>query len=115
LFYNYRVCIVSKNNVKGGLRMATKAKPAPKSATKPAAKAAPAAKKAAPAAKKAAVAKPAAAKAKPVKKAAAPKGATYACGVCGLAVTVDTACGCMETHGLICCGKAMKVKKPKAA
>ena len=32
------------------------------------------------------------------------------CGVCGFAVTVDTECGCVEEHPLICCGKKM-VKK----
>jgi hypothetical protein len=40
-----------------------------------------------------------------------PKGSKYTCGVCGMAVTVDTACGCAEVHPLICCGKQMKVKK----
>ena len=80
--------------------MATKSKPAAK----------PAAKKPAPKAK--AAAKPAAkATAKPAKKAVVPKGSKYTCGVCGMAVTVDTACGCAEVHPLICCGKQMKVKK----
>jgi hypothetical protein len=40
-----------------------------------------------------------------------PKGSKYTCGVCGMAVTVDTACGCTEAHPLVCCGKQMKVKK----
>lgn len=39
------------------------------------------------------------------------KGNRYACSVCGLAVTVDTACGCAETTHLICCEKPMKVKR----
>ena len=39
------------------------------------------------------------------------KGNRYSCGVCGLAVTVDTACGCAETAHLICCEKPMKMKK----
>jgi hypothetical protein len=39
------------------------------------------------------------------------KGSKYACGVCGLAVTVDTACGCAETAHLICCEKPMRVKR----
>jgi len=88
--------------------MATKSKPAAKAAAKPAAKAAakPAAKKPAPKAKPAAKAA-----AKPAKKAAVPKGSKYTCGVCGMAVTVDTACGCAEAHPLVCCGKQMKVKK----
>jgi hypothetical protein len=54
----------------------------------------------------------------PVKKAAKPaskKGDTYVCGVCGLAVTVDEACGCMEVHDIICCGKPMKPRKAKMA
>ena len=39
------------------------------------------------------------------------KGSKYACGVCGLAVTVDTACGCAETAHLICCEKPMRMKR----
>jgi rubrerythrin len=39
------------------------------------------------------------------------KGNKYSCGVCGLAVTVDTACGCVETAHLICCDRPMKAKK----
>jgi len=56
----------------------------------------------------------------PVKKAPAKgtkKGDSYVCGVCGLAVTVDEACGCAEVCDIICCGKPMKAKakaKPKA-
>jgi hypothetical protein len=38
------------------------------------------------------------------------KGDSYVCEVCGLAVTVDTACGCVETSEIICCGQAMKSK-----
>ncbi len=53
----------------------------------------------------------------PAKKAAArriPKaGETYSCGVCGLAVTVDEACGCVEAHDLICCSKPMKKKRAR--
>lgn len=51
---------------------------------------------------------------KSVKKPAAKvvkKGAKYACEVCGLAVTVDSVCGCVETCDLMCCGKQMKAKK----
>ena len=49
---------------------------------------------------------------KPAKKAAGMKeGSRYVCGVCGLAVTVDTACGCAETAHLICCEKPMKMKR----
>ncbi len=39
------------------------------------------------------------------------EGSRYACSVCGLAVTVDTACGCAETTHLICCEKPMKAKR----
>jgi len=87
--------------------MATKskpaAKPAAKAAKKPAAKAKPAAK---PAPK--AAAKPAA---KAAKKPVVPKGSKYTCGVCGMVVSVDTACGCVEACDLICCAKPMKLKK----
>jgi hypothetical protein len=90
--------------------MANKAKTETKSAAKPKAAAAPA-KKAVE--KKAAPAKPAA-KAAPTKKAAGTvKGASYSCSVCGLVVSVDTACGCVDACDIVCCGKEMKVKKPK--
>jgi hypothetical protein len=53
----------------------------------------------------------------PVKKAVArrnPKaGDTYSCGVCGLAVSVDEACGCVEAHDLICCSEPMKKKRAR--
>ncbi len=39
------------------------------------------------------------------------KGARYSCGVCGLAVTVDNICGCVDTCDIICCGKEMKRKR----
>jgi hypothetical protein len=45
------------------------------------------------------------------KKAAMKEGSRYVCRVCGLAVTVDTACGCTETAHLICCEKPMKAGK----
>lgn len=57
--------------------------------------------------KKAAVTKKAAAK-KTV------KGESYNCEVCGLVVTVDEVCGCMEACDIICCDQPMKAKKPKA-
>ena len=56
------------------------------------------------------------------KKAAAKKTATkgksgvgqsYACGVCGLAVTVDEVCGCVESHDIICCDTPMKKKRAR--
>ena len=39
------------------------------------------------------------------------EGSRYSCGVCGLAVTVDTACGCAETAHLVCCERPMRMKK----
>ena len=39
------------------------------------------------------------------------EGSKYTCGVCGLSVTVDTACGCAETAHLICCEKPMGMKR----
>lgn len=39
------------------------------------------------------------------------KGSMYSCGVCGLVVTVDTACGCAEATHLICCERPMRMKK----
>lgn len=57
-------------------------------------------------------------KAAPAKKTAAKKkvakGEFYSCGVCGIAVTVDEACGCVDVCDIICCGVPMKPKKAKA-
>ncbi len=39
------------------------------------------------------------------------KGDVYQCGVCGLAVRVDEACGCMDTCDIVCCEKQMRPKK----
>jgi len=92
--------------------MATKSKPAAKPAAKAVKK--PAAKKPAPKAKAATnpaqktSPKPAA---KAAKKPVVPKGSKYTCGVCGMVVSVDTACGCVEACDLICCSKPMKLKK----
>ncbi len=36
---------------------------------------------------------------------------TYQCTVCGLVVTVDEECGCVDACDIICCGKQMKAKK----
>jgi hypothetical protein len=70
-------------------------------------------KKAAPAKAKAAPVKKAApAKAKPAAaKTAIKKGTRYSCGVCGLIVSVDTTCNCVEVCDLVCCSKAMQVLK----
>ena len=63
--------------------------------------------------KKAVPAKKAPAKAAAKKSPA--KGQSLECEVCGLAVTVDEDCGCVETCDIICCDQPMKVKaKPKA-
>lgn len=39
------------------------------------------------------------------------KGSRYACAVCGLAVTIDTVCGCAEVCDIICCDRQMEKKK----
>lgn len=51
-------------------------------------------------------------------KKAAAKGKTkagdaYVCDVCGLAVTVDEVCGCVDACDIICCEKPMKKKRSK--
>jgi rubrerythrin len=38
------------------------------------------------------------------------KGDKWVCSQCGLVVTVDETCGCVETCDIMCCGKAMKQK-----
>ena len=48
---------------------------------------------------------------KKVAKKAVKKGDAYQCSVCGLAVTVDEACGCVDACDIICCEKPMKPKK----
>jgi hypothetical protein len=53
------------------------------------------------------------------KKVAAPKkglsrGESLVCGTCGLVVTVDEACDCIEVHEVICCDEPMKVRAEKA-
>ena len=50
-------------------------------------------------------------KATTTKKQAVKKGSKFVCSVCGLAVSVDTVCGCVEACDIICCGKPMKTKK----
>jgi len=49
--------------------------------------------------------------AKKVSKKGVKKGDVYKCTVCGLAVTVDETCGCIDYCDIICCGKEMKAKK----
>ncbi len=54
----------------------------------------------------------------PVKTAAAKKKVTandrYTCESCGLVVTVDEACGCVDVCDIMCCGQPMKRKEGKA-
>ncbi len=35
----------------------------------------------------------------------------YLCETCGLVVTIDKPCGCVEECDIICCGQPMKPKK----
>lgn len=49
--------------------------------------------------------------AKKVGKKSVKKGDAYQCSVCGLAITVDENCGCVDTCDIICCGTEMKPKK----
>ena len=39
------------------------------------------------------------------------QGDAYKCSVCGLVVSVDEVCGCVDTCDLICCEEPMKAKK----
>jgi hypothetical protein len=45
------------------------------------------------------------------KKKAFTKGDKYVCNVCSLVISVDKACGCVESCEIICCDKPMKAKK----
>ncbi len=45
------------------------------------------------------------------KKAGTVKGNKYACVTCGLVVTVDKACGCVDVCDILCCGKPMSTTK----
>ncbi len=38
-------------------------------------------------------------------------GEQYSCEVCGLVVSVDEACGCVETCDIVCCGEQMKAEQ----
>jgi hypothetical protein len=61
--------------------------------------------------KKAAPSKKVGAKKSPARKTA--KGDSYECEVCGLVVTVDETCGCVDVCDIICCSKPMKPKARK--
>ncbi|HMK60116.1 MAG TPA: hypothetical protein VK452_03095 [Dissulfurispiraceae bacterium] len=50
-------------------------------------------------------------KASPKKQKELKTGGHYKCSVCGLAVTVDTVCGCTDFCDIICCGEQMKPSK----
>jgi hypothetical protein len=39
------------------------------------------------------------------------KGGKYSCSVCGIAITVDEVCGCVDVCDIICCDKQMKPRK----
>ncbi len=47
----------------------------------------------------------------PQKKKELKAGSRYKCSVCGLAVTVDEVCGCVDYCDIICCGEQMKPAK----
>jgi hypothetical protein len=59
-------------------------------------------------AKKAPAKKKTARKAAPRKQKEMKPGAGYSCRVCGLMVTVDKVCGCVDYCDIICCGEQMK-------
>jgi hypothetical protein len=40
-------------------------------------------------------------------------GDNLVCGVCGMSVTVDELCGCVEAHDIICCEQPMKKKRAR--
>ena len=40
-----------------------------------------------------------------------PKKQKYTCEVCGLVVSVDEVCDCVDICDIVCCGKQMKPKK----
>jgi len=54
--------------------------------------------------------KPAAAKAAKASKKKVKPGDQYSCKVCGLVVSVDEACGCVEPYHIVCCGQQMARK-----
>ena len=39
------------------------------------------------------------------------KGENLVCGTCGLEVTVDNLCGCVDVCDLVCCGLEMQPKE----
>jgi hypothetical protein len=55
--------------------------------------------------------KPAAKTKKKTTGSAMKKGSKLQCRVCGMSITVDEVCGCIEAHDIMCCGTEMKPKK----
>jgi len=51
------------------------------------------------------------AKKSPKKQKELKRGSRYECTVCGLGVTVDEVCGCVDYCDIICCGEQMKPAK----
>ncbi|MEW6008769.1 MAG: hypothetical protein AB1629_03960 [Candidatus Omnitrophota bacterium] len=47
---------------------------------------------------------------KSARKKSVKKQSKYTCDVCGLIVTSDNACGCVDTCDIICCGEQMRKK-----
>ena len=45
------------------------------------------------------------------KKSGIKKGDKYTCSVCGLVISVDTVCNCVDVCDIICCSEQMKPKK----
>ncbi|MCG2720528.1 MAG: hypothetical protein L6290_00720 [Thermodesulfovibrionales bacterium] len=62
-----------------------------------------------PAAKKATAKK--AVKPSAKKKQGLKKGTKFSCEVCGLIISVDEVCGCVETCDILCCSEQMTKKK----
>jgi hypothetical protein len=69
------------------------------------------AKTAAAAAKPAAKTAKAPSKTAKAKKAKAGRGEKLYCEVCGLVVSVDETCGCVEVCDIVCCGQDMQPRK----
>lgn len=46
-----------------------------------------------------------------VSKKAIKKGDRFGCRVCGMVVSVDETCGCVDTCDIICCDEPMKAKR----
>jgi len=52
-------------------------------------------------------------KKKSKKAAAVRKGNKYFCRECGLVVSIDETCGCVDMCDIVCCGRPMKKKTRK--